>query len=280
MAGHRITRIMAAVALLVFMLAPRETRAFEFMNAFMHFNLGVSYGFLTGDIIEEEHRANYYILSTNSYNAEHYDFSYSLTVDIMPIPPFILGNEAHAVKFGLRARYNNNTIRQDLTVRYSSSDQETFGGNLIQYSSWMIGPVVYYSPAVTVSDLSESYSSGGGFTLYVLYGRIISGDLSAWPSNRDTGLSVPSPYDSDITGYRIDAGLGAAISIGFINLGLNMYYSLVAIKLDPNVYQAQTLGSGADQRTYQALPDETFIHEFSIEIYFGIPLVWSRLPFF
>jgi len=262
---RKMKKLIGYTLIAAFVLFPVKGHAYEFLNAFLHVNLGFTYGFPSGDLIEEERDANFYVVGDTTYYATHYDFSYNVTADLMVLPPIILGNESNAIKFGIRARYNNNIIRQTLTVRFSSNDQEEYGGNLIEYSSWMIGPVLYYSPSITVTDLAESYSSSGGFTVFVLYGRIIDGTLSAYPAKRELGGVVPAPYSSSITGYRIDAGVGGAISIGFINLGMNLYYSMLTLT--------------TEERVYQNLPRENTIHEFCIEIYFGIPFVWTRFPF-
>jgi hypothetical protein len=250
--------------LLLLLASPAPSGAHEFLNAFMHVNFGITYGLVTGDLIGYEHNTNYFIWGTDVYKAGHYDLSYSLSADLMPFPPLILGNESNAVKIGVRGRYGSNYIRQNLSVRLSSKHEFEFGGNLITYTSWMVGPIFYYCPKIQSDNLEETYRAGGGFTFFILYGQIIDGRLRAYPATRDMDTEVPIPYSTSIAGYRLDIGIGAAISFCSINVGLNMFYSMVTFT--------------AETRVYQYIDRRQRLHEFCIEMYVGIPFEWSRIP--
>ncbi|MBN1531183.1 MAG: hypothetical protein JXA20_00835 [Spirochaetes bacterium] len=252
----------ATLFFLLLLASPAGAR--EFLNAFMHVNFGMSYGLIAGDLINYEHNANYFIWGTRVNKAGHYDLSYCLSADLIPFPPLILGNESNALKIGIRGCYRSNYIRQNLSVRLSSRYEFEFGGNLMDYRSWMAGPVFYYCPVIRSDNLEETYRAGGGFTFFILYGQIIDGRLRAYPSMRDMEIAVPIPYSTSITGYRIDVGIGAAISFCSINIGLNMFYSMLTFT--------------EETRVYQYLERRQRLHEFCVEIYVGIPFEWSRIP--
>ncbi len=257
-------KLLSLALFLSILLSAAGARAGEFLNAFMHVNFGVSYGIIGGDIIDYEHNANNYVFGTTVFKAGHYDLSYGLFVDILPIPPILLGNESNALKFGIRTRFNSNNLRQTLTIRLSSSKEYNFRGDLINYTSWMVGPVVYYSPIINSDNLEETYRSSGGFTLFLLFGKIIEGRLRAYPSLRDLEVTVPIPYSTSLSGYRIDFGAGAAISFCSINVGMNIFYSMLNVT--------------TETRVYYHLPRYQRFDEFCIEIFMGIPFEWSRIP--
>ena len=239
----------------------------EFLNTIMHINFGATYGFIYGDIIDEE-KNSYYITEHSGgkdrdVRPAHYDSTFSIFVDFTPLPPLILGDEAHALKFGVRGAFKFQFINQTITIAEGSTDK-SYGGDFIITRTWMAGPVIHYAPFINASGLSDNYTAGGGFTLFFLYGRILNGKLYGYPAKRDyEGAASVSNYQANITGYRLDMGMGGEISICSINLGLNLYYSIMEINLSPAIYPN--------------LGDRSKLTEFCFEIYMGIPIEWDDL---
>ena len=222
----------------------------------------------TGDILDYEHD-NYYIEETydrttpKKQRADHYDMSFGMSIDLVPFDPIVLGNESHAIKFGIRAGYFFNYIDQTIEVKESSDDAKEYGGTLVQYNNWMVGPIIYYAPSIEPVGIGDKYSAKGGFTMYVLFGMINSGTLSAFPAKRDHGEDV-SNYETSVSGYKINAGIGTALSVCSINIGLNLYYSRIQLKMSDEVYSS--------------IGKKTTIDEICFELYWGIPIEWFSSP--
>lgn len=262
-----MSKIIIPVVIFIF-ISSTTAYSKEFLNTVIHINFGLTYGFTYGDIIDYEHD-NYYIAETidgetTNKRPKHYLNSYGMTVDIVPFNPFILGNEAHAVKFGLRGVYRISSLDQNITIRNSDDKETDYGGSLIEYQSWMVGPLLHYSPLVETSEVSGEYTSSGGFTLYVLYGRLLNAELSSYPSKRANGESVSSPYIAQVDGYKLDIGIGGEVSVCSVNLGMNMYFSYIGFTMNDKLYP--TIGTSSS------------ITQFCIEIYMGIPVEWLTIP--
>jgi len=123
--------------------------------------------------------------------------------------------------------------------------------------SWMVGPVIHYAPSIEASGPEGEYTAGGGLTLYALYGQLINGELTAYPARRNYG-AVVDPYKTSIRGYKIDVGIGGEISICAINLGVNLYYSMIRIKMA--------------EKIYTEVDKKTNLNEICVELYMGIPI--------
>lgn len=236
--------------LILLFLIPVNLHAREFLNTVLHLNFGGMYSFATsGDILDSEEKK---ISETfpNDSKTTHYETAYSLTLDIVPFDPLILGMEAHAVKFGLRSAYRLHFLQQ----RVKSGDE--YSGQLMDYRVWMLGPVIHYAPVIGASDLDYEYTASGGFTLFALYGNL-EGDLTAFPGIKDYGTAT-TESNTDITGYKVDIGIGAEIALCALNFGMNVYYSYTKIHMKDLIYE--DLGRNSELR------------EGCLELYIGIPI--------
>lgn len=236
--------------LILFFLIPVNLHAREFLNTVLHLNFGGMYSFATtGDILDsEEKKIDETFPASNK--TSHYETAYSLTLDIVPFDPLILGMEAHAVKFGVRGAYRLHFLQQ----RVKSGDE--YSGQVMDYRVWMVGPVIHYAPFIGASDLDYEYTASGGFTLYALYGRL-NGDLTAFPAIKDYGVAT-AEANTGIDGYKVDIGVGAEIALCALNFGMNIYYSYTKIHMNDLIYQ--DLGKNGKLR------------EGCLELYVGIPI--------
>ena len=237
--------------------------AHEFLNTIMHINVGFSYCFPFGNLIEHEN-STYSIYSPyddRNVHPTHYDMSINVYADLAPFKPFILGNESNAIKIGLRGGYRFNQIRQNLTINLTGKKELDYSGTLLDYDRWMIGPVLHYAPIISPLGIKEGYSAKGGLTFYLLFGQVVNAELTAYPAKRNAEGNASHPYyKTKCKGYAIDIGIGGEISVLSINLGLNVYYTYLNLRLNDHVYN--TLGT------------DVYIHEAAIEVYMGIPIGW------
>lgn len=243
--------------LLVVFAFPCSLFAREFINSFMQINLGYSYALVkAGDIRSGESKNPPDGGQRLKYSASSVNFM----LDITPFQPISFNNENSAIKIGLRGGFRMHTMEQRLTARVDG-DKKDYSGRLLEFQCLSIGALIRYAPSMSmVEDLAESYySSNGGFTAFVLYGRMFNGQIDAFAAKRAHKETVSVPYESTLTGHRIDAGLGAEISICAINLGVNLYYSCVLFQLKNDIYPA--IGRSPVQ------------HELNLEVYIGLPLV-------
>jgi hypothetical protein len=250
-----------------FFIYTPHLKAKEFLNTVLHINFGVSYGIPEGDIIDYESEKYYinetYDGETTQKYPEHYSNSYGMTLDITPFDPILLANEAHAVKIGARASYKFHYIEQNITVADAEQKEVDYGGSLFRYQAWMVGPVLHYSPMVETSEITGDYTSKGGFTLFLLYGKLVGSQLTIMPSKRDFGDTV-SNYKTSMTGYKIDAGLGGEVSVCSVNLGLNLIYSYMSFN--------------TAEKLYDSISRESTMSQISVEVYMGIPVEWYTMP--
>lgn len=229
----------------------------EFLNTVLHLNFGGMYTFANdGDIIDEEKsEINDYFTDPST---SHYTTAYSFTLDIAPMSPVMLGLEEHAIKVGVRGAYRFHFLQQKV-----KSEGAEYGDQVMDYKSWMIGPVVHYAPFVEPSSLDYEYTASGGFTFYALFGKI-DGDLTAFPSIRDAGGPVGNS-NSKITGNKIDIGVGAEIALCTVNFGVNIYYTRINYEMKEEIY------AGAGRKGT--------LNEGCMELYFGIPVEFIIRPF-
>ncbi|MCL2155912.1 MAG: hypothetical protein FWH53_09635 [Leptospirales bacterium] len=240
------------ILVLFVFISQQSLHAREFLNTILHLNFGGMYSFGSGgNIIKWEDRKVDDEIPTNQ-GTSYYETALCITLDIVPTKPIILGMEDHAIKFGIRGSYKLHSLQQSVNM----PDENT--GKLMDYSSYMIGPVIHYAPFIEPSDLNRDYTAGGGFTLFALIGKI-SGDLTAFPNIKAESLS------SKITGYKYDIGVGAEIAICSLNVGINLYYSYTNIKMKEEVYA----GNGKRGN----------LKEGCLELYIGIPIESFIEPF-
>lgn len=238
------------IVILFFLTIPAALQSREFLNTVVHLNFGGMYTFANaGDIIDSEKDAIEVNIPDNT-NVSHYETAYGATLDIVPTDPIILGLEDHAIKFGVRGSYSFHYLQQRVSAETEIGDQ------VMDYRAWMIGPVIHYAPFIEPSDLNEDYTASGGFTFYALYGKI-NGDLTAFPAVRESGAST-GDYNTGITGYKIDIGVGAEIALCSLNVGVNVYYSYVNFHMKDVIYT--DLGKNG------------YMREGCLEIYVGIPI--------
>jgi len=122
----------------------------------------------------------------------------------------------------------------------------------------MVGPVLRYSPFSEISTFSGRLISSGGFTFYALGGRVFNGNLTAFPAMRNDGNFDGSKYETSVSGWRFDLGVGGEFSLCNVNLGLNVFYSYTGFQMQDAVY----VNTG---RT-------SHMNEMCFEIYMGIPI--------
>jgi len=237
-------------AIFLILIIPPTLHAREFLNTVLHLNFGRMYSFSNqGDILDSENEAidSYF---TDTHEVSYYETAYCITLDIVPTDPIMLGMEESAIKFGIRGSYRFHYLQQ----RVKSGDE--FGDQVMDYRSWMIGPVVHYAPFIEPSDLNEDYTASGGFTLYALYGKV-DGNLTAFPAIREDGGNT-GEYNSRVKGYKVDIGVGAEIALCSINVGVNFYFSYMQFTMKDRIYS----DSGKDG----------YIKEGCMELYIGIPI--------
>lgn len=235
------------------LIAPASLHAREFLNTVLHLNFGGMYTFTTAGSIIESEKSVINSDFTDDPKVSHYSTSYCATLDIVPFDPVLLGMEEHAVKFGVRGSYRFSFLQQRV------ADTVELGDKVMDYRSWMVGPVIHYAPFIEPSDLNEDYTASGGFTFYALAGRI-NGDLTAFPAAREkSGYSGSyGIYSTGISGYKFDIGVGAEIALCSLNFGVNLYYSYTSFDMDEKIY-ADSGKSG-------------YLKEGCLEIYVGIPV--------
>ncbi len=239
------------LTIILFVLTAHSAlQAREFLNTALHLNFGGMYTFAAaGNVIDSEKSAIKGPIP-DSTNVSHYDTAYCVTLDIVPFDPIILGLEDSAIKLGLRGSYRFHYLQQRVTAGAELGDQ------VMDYQSWMVGPVIHYAPFIEPSDLNEDYTASGGFTFYALYGRI-DGNLTAFPSIRDQGVSVGN-YATKVSGYKLDIGVGAEIAVCSLNFGVNVYYTYMNFKMKDEIYSE--------------IGRKGYLKEGCLELYVGIPI--------
>jgi hypothetical protein len=229
-------------------------QAREFLNTVLHLNFGGMYSFASGgDIIRyEDKEANSDLYEVKDTN--YYETALCITLDVAPTKPIILGMEDHAIKFGVRGSYKIHSLQQSVNM----PDEKT--GKIMDYYSYMIGPVIHYAPFIEPSDLNKDYTAGGGFTFFALLGKI-NGDLKTYPV-----LPVPGgSKSSKISGYKYDIGVGAELALCSLNIGINLYYSYTSIKMKEEVYSGMGKKGNLKEgclELYIGIPIESFIEPF------------------
>ncbi len=268
--GKNTRRVLASLlAGTLLLMAPCSLYASEFLNTIMHINLGFVIGAPLGHMMKKEDNRFESYADTNitgDYDFTNYHSSFGLTLDIVPMPPLILGTESHAIKFGIRGGFRFAFIYQKLNLR---EENETTTMALLSYKEWMVGPVVHYAPKLDVSSLTGNYTSNFGITVFALYGGLFDTQVNAFPIVRELGGTVNSPAVSSAKGFKIEAGFGLQISVSAINLGVNFFYAFTQLKLDTPI----TDYAGE-------VPHPIELHELCLEFYIGIPIEWGtkRIP--
>lgn len=268
--GKKTRRILVSLSAgVLLVMAPVQLQAKEFLNTIMHINLGFVIGAPFGHMIEKEDgRFESYADSniTGDYDFTNYHSSFGLTLDIVPMPPIILGTESHAIKFGIRGGFRFAFIYQKLNLRDENKNNTKA---LLSYKEWMVGPVVHYAPKLDVSSLTGNFTSDFGITVFALYGGLFDTQVNAFPIIRDRGGTVNSPSATSAKGFKLEAGFGLQLAVSAVNLGVNFFYAFTQLKLNKSI----TDYAGE-------VPQPVRLHELCLEFYIGIPIEWGtkRIP--
>jgi|GEM_PF-578656 len=244
----------------------------EFIDSFLHIDFSVGFSlFPWSDFLEYERMTSYGFNTTDPSNVSvvypyQYALNLGLNLDIMPFPTIPVNDETQAIKIGLRVGYKWGFLLQSLTIPTTNDTNDVYGGQLMIYNVILFGPVIYWAPKVEIVGLDAKYKAKGGFTFFALWGFVLEDTASytAYPSLREKGDSYTTAtgtdtgYDTTFTGWKIEVGVGAEITAGTINFGVNLYYSYLDMTLKKQIYVN--------------LPKKTGLHEICIEVYIGIPL--------
>jgi hypothetical protein len=178
----------------------------------------------------------------------------------------LMGYEAHAVKFGLRSNLRLHYIQQKMTINRDGSDEADYQKDLVYFKTWMVGPVIYYSPSVEVTGLESEYSATSAITMYALFGVVDKGEINKQPLKNELEGGVTDPFTEITGGYKIDVGVGGEVSVCSVNLGLNLFYSHTSFEMRDAIYP--TIGK------------KTTLGEICVEVYMGIPIGTSITSLF
>ncbi len=261
-------KISGIIILLLLLFKPIDASAREFLNTYLHINFVFMYSLTAfGDIIDTEEESYGIKDPDNNYKTahpDHHDEAYGVFLDITPIPAIVLGMEEHAFKLGLRVGYRMHSLQQEIVL-----EKSTYGGDLFTFRTIMYGPVLYYAPSIEPSRVDKNYTANKGIVFYALFGKLSNGSLTAFPSRRDYDVDpVSIDYNTNVSGYKIDIGIGGEVSIcGSINIGLNLYYSRITFKMNDQIYNTAN-----DPIISQNVNRKTSINEICAEIYLGIPV--------
>lgn len=252
--------IIRMTVLSFFVLAALPVSAKEFLNAFLHVNIGITWNAGSfGPIIDREK-------ATLLSQEESDTFSYSkptflhtaidLSMDLVPFKPLILGYEAHAFKFGVRGGVKFHSFQETMDVN-SNGEDSSYSGTLMSYSEWFVGLVVRYAPSITISGIKGNYTADKGFIFYALYGNFFKGSLNAYPARANYGDDVGS-NSTGLDGHKFEFGFGFEFHVCSVNLGINLGYAFIIARLDTDVY--------GDIGT------ESNLHEVNVGLYLSLPL--------
>jgi hypothetical protein len=291
---------------------PVESYSGEFLNSIMKINFGASYEFPSTKIIQYERRTSWSALYAlygvmNPYMPTHFGMSYNINADILPIPPIIFLNETQGLKFGVRGGYKFSYIQQELNFKITERKQYKFTGDLMKYRTWLVGPIIYYTPFVKTSETTGDYTSNAGFTFFFLYGNLGNGKLTAFPTKMDLiekmggylSLVDPTTYyqklatqlldmgivKTKFNGYSLNYGIGGELSFCAVNIGMNFVYSQTHIKLKYPVYTLNAINSGTGLPLsptnffpIYSLGKNILMYTYAIELYLSIPVEWLKKP--
>ncbi len=296
--------------ILIILLLPSLSYGREFLNTKIHLNFGGGVNFTSNEILNYERRAIPAILLANNFfplEPIHDVTDYGLTIDLVPFEPLLLGQDSHALKFGLRGGYRFHFVSQRLGITVTDDASYSVNSDLLRFQTWSVGPVVHYSPFVK-PHVDGGYASMFGISLFATYGQLVNGRYTGHPSLNDvidkavntvTGNTLYTyavtidptiatdlqnfyygtltryynlfPLfirDRKVTGHVVNLGVGFTVSVFSINVGANFYYSWKIMRLDKALY-APIGGS-----YIQAVGRNVNLHGFSIEGFIGIPIGW------
>ena len=127
-------RIFGALCVTLLLLIPRQGDAKEFLNTFMHINLGVSYSLASvGDIMDREKDLTLDTAKSSTFDYEKPTFSHiglNLAIDLVPFDPLVFYHSSQAMKIGLRGGFRYNSFGEKLSV--------TDNGNTKSYSDTLM----------------------------------------------------------------------------------------------------------------------------------------------
>ena len=250
MKRYTVKKLTIIVCLAVVIILPFSgLSAREFLNTFMQINVGYSYGLVVaGSLIDAENSQK-----DMDRKLKYNNNSFNFMTDIAPFKPIFFDDESHAFKIGFRGGYRMHFMSQKVTVHGKDS-----GGDILTYNTLVAGPLIRYAPNISFFSYSGEYGAEGGFTLYILYEHIMNGHLDAFQARRATDPAFLADYHALVRGYRLDFGIGAEISVCSVNLGFNIYYSQMRMKIS--------------EKIYDEIGKNPFVHEGNIEVYIGMPL--------
>ena len=108
----------------------------EFLNTFLHINLGVTWTAGNfGEVIDRELATELSTEKSDTFGYGEPSFlhtSFDFSLDLAPFRPLVLGYEAHAVKIGLRGGMRMHSCREILEVTANGSES-TYSGNMMTY---------------------------------------------------------------------------------------------------------------------------------------------------
>ena len=239
----------------------------RYCESIMNLQLIGGAGFAWGDIIDKEYESFKLDYTwddgySESSRPDHTYWIAGLHADFTPIR--IKGTEQKTYIWGIRGMLLANYISQDTSVgdkdfweeffislfededetddSYEVDEAErevvSYGGLLLRYKSWMVGPVLKLFPY-----RNENFA----FEFYVLYGKIFDGVLTAFPSVRDYGATFDEKdYVTKVRGRQLMIGTSA----GSGRLSLGLAYTISMIKLDNELPVYNDLGTETDIHTF------------------------------
>jgi len=238
----------------------------RYYESILNFQLIGGAGFAWGDIIDKEYESFEldYTWDDGYSDSSRPDHTYWIAGLHADFTPFhIKGAEQRTYLWGIRGMLLANYISQDTSVgdkdfweeffiSLFEDDDETddsyevdeaerevvsYGGLLLRYKSWMVGPVLKLFPC-----RNENFA----FEFYVLYGKIFDGVLTAFPSVRDYGAAFDEKdYVTKVRGSQLMIGTSAGT--GRISLGLA--YTISMLKLDNELPVYNGLGTDTNIHT-------------------------------
>lgn len=239
----------------------------RYSYSILNFQLIGGMGYSWGEVIDKEYDSFKldYTWDDGYSESSRPDHTYWLAgvyTDFTPVQ--IKGERLKNFSWGIRGMLLANYISQDTSVgdkdfweefftslfededdygdsyEVDEDDREvvSYGGLLLRYKSWMVGPVLKVFP---------SRHDNLAFEFYILYGKIFDGVLTAFPSVRDYGSNFEEKdYVSKIRGNQFMTGISAGT--GRISFGL--VYSMTMIKLDHELSIYNDIGTGTDIHSF------------------------------
>ena len=217
--------------MLIILLAAKNTypkENYKNINGSLFFGANLISVF--GDLVDEER--NLYEHNEITNKPGHDSIYAGLQFDYFP-STFNVNNK---YLFGVRGNFATYYIFQE--SRISKNNNKHYMEKWIQYNYWMIGPIINILLVEQKSNPEKNkLEKAMFFSFFILYGQIINGEIKGVPVLRKAGYDYPD-YKTNITGQKINIGMGFLFKLGYINFGLNAVYSRLWLKMDrvPEIY--------------------------------------------